>query len=42
MTHPLDRPIWSALTGRQAHLAIREGDAVRIRPDVGVFAAAGR
>ena len=40
MTHPLDRPIWNALTGRQAHLAIREGDAARIRPDVGVFAAA--
>lgn len=36
----LDRPIWNALTGRQAHLTIREGDAVRIRPDVGVFAAA--
>lgn len=40
MTHPLDRPIWSALTGRQSHLALRHGDAVRIRPDVGVFAAA--
>ena len=40
MTHPLDRPIWSALTGRQTHLAIRESGAVRIRPDVGVFAAA--
>jgi len=40
MTHPLDRPIWNALSGRQAHLAIREGDAVRLRPDVGVFAAA--
>ena len=39
MTHPLDRPIWNALTGRQAHLAIREGNAVRIRPDVGIFAA---
>ena len=40
MTHPLDRPVWNALTGRQAHLAIREGQAVRLRPDVGVFAAA--
>lgn len=40
MTHLLDRPIWNALTGRQAHLAIREGEAVRIRPDVGIFAAA--
>lgn len=40
MAHPLDRPIWNALSGRQAHLAIREGDAVRIRPGVGIFAAA--
>lgn len=40
MTHPLDRPIWSALTGRHAALAIRLGDAVRIRPEVGIFAAA--
>ena len=39
MTHPLDRPVWNALTGRQAHLALREGDAVRLRPDVGVFVA---
>lgn len=40
MSHPLDRPIWSALTGRQAHLALRQGEAVRIRPEVGIFAAA--
>ena len=40
MSHPLDRPIWSALTGRQAHLALRQGDAVRIQPDIGIFAAA--
>jgi len=40
MAHPLDRPVWNALTGRQTHLAIREGDAVRLRPDVGVFVAA--
>lgn len=37
---PLDRPIWNALTGRQAHLAERQGEAVRIRPEVGIFAAA--
>jgi predicted GNAT family acetyltransferase len=37
--HPLDRPIWSALTGRQNSLAIRRGEAVRIRPEVGIFAA---
>lgn len=40
MTHPLDRPIWSALSGRQAHLAIRAGGAVRLQPEIGVFAAA--
>ncbi len=39
MTRPLDHPVWNALTGRQAHLAIRQGDAVRLRPDVGVFVA---
>lgn len=39
--HPLDRPVWSALQGRQAHLALRRGDAVRLRPDMGIFAAAG-
>ena len=40
MTHPLDRPIWSALTTRQADIAERVGDAVRLKPDYGVFAAA--
>ena len=42
--HPLDRPVWSALTTRVAPLAIRReagaGAAVRLDPDVGVFAAA--
>lgn len=40
-SHPLDRPIWSMLTGRQAHLA--EGDAraaVRIDSGYGPFGAA--
>lgn len=39
--HPLDRPIWSMLTGRQAHLA--EGDAqkaLRIDCSYGPFGAA--
>jgi len=39
--HPLDRPVWSALTGRQANLAV--GDvraALRIDPAYGLFAAA--
>ena len=36
---PLDRPVWSALTGPQARLATRLGDAVRIDPAIGFFAA---
>jgi len=40
LIHRLDRPIWSALTTRQADIAEREGGAVRLRPDIGVFAAA--
>ena len=40
-THPpLDRPIWSALSTRQAHLALGDGRAVRLAPDYGLFAAA--
>lgn len=38
--HILDRPVWSAFTGRQADLAIRRGDALRVHPDFGLFAAA--
>ena len=40
MTHPLDRPVWNALTSTQAHLAIVTGAAVRMDPDYGPFAAA--
>jgi predicted GNAT family acetyltransferase len=40
VTHLLDRPIWSALTTRQADIAMRVGAAVRLKPDYGVFAAA--
>lgn len=40
MTDPLDRPVWNALTTRQAHLAVTTGAAVRIDPDYGPFAAA--
>ena len=44
LAHPLDRPVWSALTGPLAPLAIRreqgEGVAVRLDPDIGVFVAA--
>lgn len=40
MTHPLDRPIWSALTSaRQAPLAVGAGGALRLAPGYGVFAA---
>lgn len=35
----LDNPAWFALTGPDSRLAIRTGDAVKVRPDVGVFAA---
>lgn len=38
--HPLDRPVWSMLTGRQAHLAEGDVRAVRIDRDYGVFGAA--
>ncbi len=37
--HPLDDPAKSALTGRQAHLAIVRGGARRYHPAYGVFAA---
>ncbi len=38
--HPLDRPVWGMLTGRQAHLASGDASAVRIDPGYGPFAAA--
>ena len=38
--HPLDRPVWRALTTRQAHLARGDARAVRLDPDYGPFAAA--
>lgn len=38
--HPLDRPVWSMLTGRQAHLAEGDGQAVRIDRGYGVFGVA--
>lgn len=39
MSHPLDRPVWSALSGRQSALAIAEGSALRFAPEYGLFAA---
>jgi predicted GNAT family acetyltransferase len=38
--HPLDRPVWNALTTRQAALALGDGRAVRFAPDYGLFASA--
>ena len=35
--HPLDRPVWNALTGRQAHLARGGSGVLRIDPDYGLF-----
>lgn len=44
LAHPLDRPAWSAMNGRLAPLTIRReqggGAAVRLDPEIGVFAAA--
>jgi ribosomal protein S18 acetylase RimI-like enzyme len=40
MSEPLDRPVWNALTGPQAALAMTTGAAVRIDPAYGPFAAA--
>jgi predicted GNAT family acetyltransferase len=37
--HPLDRPVWSALTSRQSCLAEGDGRALRFVADHGVFAA---
>jgi predicted GNAT family acetyltransferase len=39
MAHPLDRPVWQALTTRQAHLARSAGQALRFDPGYGLFAA---
>lgn len=36
----LDRPVWHSLRGRQAHLAQAHGQALRIDPAYGPFAAA--
>lgn len=40
MTDQLDRPVWNALSGRQANLAVATGAVVRIDPAYGPFAAA--
>lgn len=40
MGHILDRPVWTALTTRQAGLAVGGEIARRYRPDINLFAAA--
>ncbi len=40
MTHPLDTPIWSALTGDQAHCGFGDGLARRFATDIEPFIAA--
>ncbi|GAO40061.1 putative acetyltransferase [Sphingomonas changbaiensis NBRC 104936] len=37
--HPLDRPVWNALTTRQAALSVGDGRARRYRPEINLFAA---
>src|SRR5215217_523167 len=38
--HPLDRPVWAALTSRQANLSLGDGRGLRFDPDYALFAAA--
>lgn len=40
MSHPLDRPVWTALTGRQAEFAAGDARAARYRPEINILAAA--
>lgn len=40
MTHPLDRPVWTALTTRQRAFAIGDERALRFDSAIGLFAAA--
>ena len=38
--HPLDRPVWTALTGRHAGFAAGGAQALRYRPEINILAAA--
>lgn len=38
--HPLDRPVWASLSGRQAALGVGNAEARRFRPEINLFAAA--
>ena len=37
MAHPLDNALWTALTGPQAHMALRHGRAARYPADISPF-----
>jgi ribosomal protein S18 acetylase RimI-like enzyme len=39
VTHPLDNPVFAALTGEQARFAVRHGNAIRYQPDISTFCA---
>ena len=39
MTHPLDNPVFAALTANQATFAVRHGNAIRYQPNVSPFCA---
>lgn len=38
--HPLDRPVWHSLNGRQASLGLGDALARRFQPEINLFAAA--
>ncbi|HEY4165286.1 MAG TPA: GNAT family N-acetyltransferase [Reyranella sp.] len=38
-SHPLDNPVWHALTGPHASLSRRSGGAMAYRPEIALFAA---
>ena len=40
LNHPLDRPVWSALTTAQSHLALGDDRALRFEPGYAIFGAA--
>lgn len=40
LAHPLDRPVWSSLTSRQAPLSMGDGRALRFDPAYALFGAA--
>ena len=40
MSHPLDRPVWAALSTRQRDFALGDAHALRFDPTIGLFAAA--